>query len=286
MDTILNRLSERIRTAPFSLTALAKLLDISYQLLSKYVVDMQYGDMKLSTFIKLYVLAEVLDRHTLTLPEVEIAYKTKLTSISFEGLTIECEQLSKIEPLLYEVLTLIMRIGSVGSDASTGTLGEIKDVLTSGLNDEEYTVINERIKPKPKTLQEIGDELGITKQRVEQVEKLALQKLKSNPSVIKFITSQAMLRRDLEETTNKLNKLRTEMGRSNEDESNCPVASLGINDKRLRDYFVENKIFTVGDLLRNFSVAKIMDTRNMGMTSIQKLQEILRSRGFRQLREF
>ncbi|MCX7769753.1 MAG: RNA polymerase factor sigma-32 [Proteobacteria bacterium] len=55
----------------------------------------------------------------------------------------------------------------------------IKDAL-SKLNEKERFVIERRILDEnPKTLQEVGDELGITRERVRQIEEKALKKLKT-----------------------------------------------------------------------------------------------------------
>ena len=47
------------------------------------------------------------------------------------------------------------------------------------LNDRErYIIMNRYLTEEPKTLQEIGDEFGITRERVRQIEKRALEKIK------------------------------------------------------------------------------------------------------------
>lgn len=54
----------------------------------------------------------------------------------------------------------------------------VKEAL-SKLNDKERYIIEKRILDEnPKTLQEVGDELGITRERVRQIEEKALKKLK------------------------------------------------------------------------------------------------------------
>ncbi len=48
-----------------------------------------------------------------------------------------------------------------------------------GLNErEKYIIMNRYLTEEPKTLQEIGDEFGITRERVRQIEKRALEKIK------------------------------------------------------------------------------------------------------------
>ena len=58
----------------------------------------------------------------------------------------------------------------------------LKEKLWSALdvlNDRErYIIINRYLTEEPKTLQEIGDEFGITRERVRQIEKRALEKIK------------------------------------------------------------------------------------------------------------
>jgi hypothetical protein len=101
-----------------------------------------------------------------------------------------------------------------------------------------------------------------------------------------FITAHDMLRTELESTKYELNRLRTETGMSNISENEYPIHLLGVNDKRLKDYFVENKIHTVGELLKNFSVMKMKDQRNIGQTTIERLQDSLINKGFRPVREY
>lgn len=54
-------------------------------------------------------------------------------------------------------------------------LWEALDVLNER---ERYIILNRYLTDNPKTLQEIGDEYGITRERVRQIEKRALEKIK------------------------------------------------------------------------------------------------------------
>ncbi len=45
---------------------------------------------------------------------------------------------------------------------------------------EKYIILNRYLTDNPKTLQEIGDEFGITRERVRQIEKRALEKIKKH----------------------------------------------------------------------------------------------------------
>ena len=45
---------------------------------------------------------------------------------------------------------------------------------------EKYIIMNRYLTEEPKTLQEIGDEFGITRERVRQIEKRALEKIKKH----------------------------------------------------------------------------------------------------------
>lgn len=63
---------------------------------------------------------------------------------------------------------------------------DIKNALRSALNGREYQVLTMRvglILGRPFTLQEIGDELGISRERVRQIEGVALGKLRGKPKL-------------------------------------------------------------------------------------------------------
>lgn len=66
--------------------------------------------------------------------------------------------------------------------------GEIQSAL-SGLDEREKLIIEERVMAEePKSLQELGNELGLTRERVRQIEGAAFKKLKkalkANPAVL------------------------------------------------------------------------------------------------------
>ena len=66
---------------------------------------------------------------------------------------------------------------------------EIRDILSQNraeLNDMERTVIRERFalndevdQPRPKTLEQVGELIGVTKERVRQIQNKALEKLRA-----------------------------------------------------------------------------------------------------------
>lgn len=285
MKKELDRIFDLIELSTFSLTYLSKFTGIPYPQLRKYSADRDYSDMKLSTFLKLYTLGKVFSEPINNVAEFEVAYRVAASGVDFPNVKLPDGNLSKIDPLLYEVLALVMKIGG-GSEKSIGTLMSVRDHLLSGLNDEEYAVVTKRCSLNSCTFAEIGNEMGVTKQRAEQLYNRAIDRLRDNPSVMTFITAHDMLRRELDETKLELNKLRTSTGTANVSENDYPIGALGVRDKRLRDYFSENKIHTVGDLLKDFSVMRMKDSRNIGIGTIETLQKLLITKGFRPLREY
>jgi RNA polymerase sigma factor (sigma-70 family) len=73
-------------------------------------------------------------------------------------------------------------------DAKADCVEEIRDILDGNraeLNDMERTVIRERFAldapedaPKPKTLEQVGELIGVTKERVRQIQNKALKKIR------------------------------------------------------------------------------------------------------------
>ena len=73
-------------------------------------------------------------------------------------------------------------------DAKDDCVGEIRDILThnrASLNEMEQVVIRERFalnappdNPKPKTLEQVGEIIGVTKERVRQIQNKALRKIR------------------------------------------------------------------------------------------------------------
>ena len=73
------------------------------------------------------------------------------------------------------------------------TRHDLINVIRENLNDrEQYVIINHfglegtLIRKDKKTLKEIGDKLGLTKERVRQIELIALQKLRQSLSSEQF----------------------------------------------------------------------------------------------------
>ncbi len=68
-------------------------------------------------------------------------------------------------------------------DALEGVKGDVDEALSSVLNPQQRRVIQWRFglrDGEAKTLKEIGDELGVSKERVRQIEKAALEKLRGS----------------------------------------------------------------------------------------------------------
>jgi RNA polymerase sigma factor (sigma-70 family) len=73
-------------------------------------------------------------------------------------------------------------------DVEADCVGEIRDILThnrASLNEMEQVVIRERFaldappeNPKPKTLEQVGEIIGVTKERVRQIQNKALKKIR------------------------------------------------------------------------------------------------------------
>jgi RNA polymerase sigma factor (sigma-70 family) len=87
-----------------------------------------------------------------------------------------------------------LRTATVSGAATVETAGrDLVQAIRNNLNErEQYIIINHfgllgtLVKKKKKTLKEIGDELGLTKERVRQIELVSLQKLRQYLSIEEF----------------------------------------------------------------------------------------------------
>jgi RNA polymerase sigma factor (sigma-70 family) len=83
--------------------------------------------------------------------------------------------------------------GAADVAAVERTRHSLTEVITDDLNEREryvilhhFGLIGTTVKKKKKTLQQIGEDLGLTKERVRQIELIALQKLRQSLSPEQF----------------------------------------------------------------------------------------------------
>jgi len=174
----------------------------------------------------------------------------------------------------------------------------IDEILATRLRPREEKIIRLRfgLDGRNYTLKEVGQELGVSKERIRQIEDKALRKLK-HPEHRKFleIYLRPFLEKKIKDLSRENKTLREEIGRYKEIfEEIKQIMEHGKKPElnQLSDLLVDifefsvrthnvlrrNGIRTIGDLLSK-TESELLRMKNMGRRSLNEIKEKLASRG-------